>query len=42
MKGVGSAGQARLHYIDSLRVLLTGLVILLHTAITHGAVGSWY
>src|SRR5580692_5537299 len=29
-------------YIDRLRVVLTVLVILHHTAITYGAVGDWF
>jgi fucose 4-O-acetylase-like acetyltransferase len=32
----------RLYYIDNLRVFLTVLVVLHHTAITYGATGSWY
>lgn len=29
-------------YIDRLRVVMTGLVLLHHTAITYGAPGGWY
>ena len=32
----------RSHFIDHLRVLLTGLVIAHHTAITYGASGGWF
>ncbi len=32
---------ARLHYLDTLRVILICLVIAQHTAITYGASGSW-
>ncbi|MFX0181996.1 MAG: acyltransferase family protein [Candidatus Hodarchaeota archaeon] len=40
---IGSPSKAkRLHYIDNLRVFLTVLVVLHHTAITYGARGSWY
>lgn len=34
--------KERYNYIDNIRVLLTALVILHHTAITFGAPGSWY
>src|SRR6202789_4045597 len=29
-------------YIDRLRVVMTALVILHHTAITYGAIGGWF
>jgi len=32
----------RSYYIDRIRVVLTALVILHHTAITYGAPGGWY
>ncbi len=32
----------RLLFIDNLRILLTILVIMQHTMITYGALGSWY
>ena len=32
----------KIQYIDNLRVLLTVLVILHHTAICYGAPGGWY
>lgn len=32
----------RAYYIDRLRVVLTALVVLHHTAITYGAPGGWY
>jgi glucan biosynthesis protein C len=32
----------RIPYLDNLRVFLTVLVVLHHTAITYGASGSWY
>jgi glucan biosynthesis protein C len=34
--------DARLTYMDNLRVLLTVLVVLHHLAITYGAPGGWY
>src|SRR5271156_6071943 len=34
--------SSRAHYIDRIRVLLTALVVLHHTAITYGAPGGWY
>ncbi|TAG25310.1 MAG: acyltransferase [Burkholderiales bacterium] len=34
--------MTRHFYIDRLRVLLTGLVIFHHTAITYGASGGWF
>jgi glucan biosynthesis protein C len=44
-KGAGSspsAGKPRLWYLDYLKVFLTVLVVLHHTATTYGAPGSWY
>ncbi|MFX1256329.1 MAG: acyltransferase family protein [Promethearchaeota archaeon] len=32
----------RLYFVDNLRILLTILVIMHHTTITYGALGSWY
>lgn len=32
----------RIHYLDNLKVFLTVLVVLHHTAVTYGASGSWY
>lgn len=34
--------KARENYIDNIRIALTVLVILHHTAITYGAPGGWY
>src|SRR5271168_34896 len=34
--------SARAYYIDRIRVVLTALVVLHHTAITYGAPGGWY
>ncbi|MFX0027333.1 MAG: acyltransferase [Candidatus Hermodarchaeota archaeon] len=34
--------SVRMYYIDNLRILLTVLVIMLHTMITYGALGGWY
>ncbi len=34
--------QRRIAYLDNLRILVTGLVVLHHTAITYGAPGDWY
>jgi glucans biosynthesis protein C len=33
---------SRMLYIDDLRVLLISMVIVVHLAVTYGAVGSWY
>ena len=35
-------GASRAYYIDRIRVILTALVVLHHTAITYGAPGGWY
>ena len=32
----------RLSYIDSLKVLLTILVVVVHSAVTYGSEGGWY
>ena len=37
-----AAKPSRVCYIDNLRVLLAGLVVLHHLAITYGAPGNWY
>jgi peptidoglycan/LPS O-acetylase OafA/YrhL len=34
--------QSRAYYIDRIRVVLTALVVLHHSAITYGAPGGWY
>jgi hypothetical protein len=34
--------MSRAYYIDRIRVILTVLVVLHHTAITYGAPGGWY
>jgi surface polysaccharide O-acyltransferase-like enzyme len=39
---VASVKSGKLFYIDNLKILLTILVILHHTAITYGASGGWY
>lgn len=36
-----SAGQARLLYLDNLRMAVITLVVLMHMSITYGAVGDW-
>ncbi len=36
------ARAARLHYLDYLRAGVVALVFMHHTAITYGALGSWY
>ncbi|MEE4418348.1 acyltransferase family protein [Streptomyces bugieae] len=33
---------ARLFYIDNLRIVLTALVVLHHTAVTYGHIPAWY
>ncbi len=41
--GVRAPTQSRLLYVENLRILLIGLVILTHLAITYGApAGDWY
>src|ERR1700677_4912778 len=37
-----AAPMKRTYYMDRLRVVLTALVVLHHTAITYGAPGGWY
>jgi fucose 4-O-acetylase-like acetyltransferase len=38
-----NVSQPRLFFVDNLRVLMIGLVLLVHLAITYGSpVGSWY
>ena len=32
----------KIFYIDNIKVILTVLVVLHHSAITYGAPGSWY
>jgi glucan biosynthesis protein C len=34
--------RARLLYVDNLRIVLISMVVLLHLAITYGAVGDWF
>ena len=38
----GAFHGLRMLYIDNLRVLLISMVIVVHLAVTYGAVGSWY
>ena len=38
----GASHSSRMLYIDNLRVLLISMVIVVHLAVTYGAVGSWY
>lgn len=38
---VKAAAGARLAYIDTLRMVLTILVIMVHAAVTYGSLGSW-
>jgi len=38
----GSSLGSRMLFIDNLRVLLISLVVVVHLAVTYGAVGSWY
>ena len=40
--GVGAERRSRIYFLDYLRAGLVCLVILHHTAITYGAIGSWY
>ncbi|MFI9046427.1 acyltransferase family protein [Streptomyces sp. NPDC053427] len=34
--------RARMLYVDNLRILLTALVVLHHTAVTYGNIPAWY
>ena len=34
--------KTRLYFVDSLRVLLTTLVIMQHLSVAYGGVGGWY
>ncbi|MFJ9851776.1 acyltransferase family protein [Streptomyces sp. NPDC101150] len=34
--------RARLYYVDNLRIVLTALVVLHHTAVTYGNIPAWY
>ncbi|MHB6904494.1 acyltransferase family protein [Streptomyces sp. DB-54] len=34
--------RPRLHYVDNLRIALTALVVLHHTAVTYGNIPAWY
>jgi glucans biosynthesis protein C len=38
----GASHGSRILYIDNLRVLLISMVVVVHLAVTYGAVGSWY
>ena len=38
----GASHRPRMLYIDNLRILLISMVIVVHLAVTYGAVGSWY
>ncbi len=40
--GGKTAPASRAYFIDRIRVILTALVVLHHTAITYGAPGGWY
>ena len=40
--GAGTERRSRIYFLDYLRAGLVSLVILHHTAITYGAIGSWY
>ena len=40
--GAGAEHRSRIYFADYLRAGLVSLVILHHTAITYGAIGSWY
>ena len=40
--GPGTEHRSRFYFADYLRAGLVSLVILHHTAITYGAIGSWY
>jgi peptidoglycan/LPS O-acetylase OafA/YrhL len=40
--GSTGSGSSRAYYIDRIRVVLTALVVLHHSAITYGAPGGWY
>jgi peptidoglycan/LPS O-acetylase OafA/YrhL len=40
--GKTNSASSRAYYIDRIRVVLTALVVLHHSAITYGAPGGWY
>jgi hypothetical protein len=40
--GAGAERRSRIYFADYLRAGLVSLVMLHHTAITYGAIGSWY
>ncbi|MFA6450920.1 MAG: acyltransferase [bacterium] len=42
LSGSKNLATGRMEYIDNLRVLLTVLVVMHHTACTYGDVGGWY
>lgn len=35
-------GNKKIYYLDNLKVLLTGLVVMHHSFVTYGAPGGWY
>ena len=37
-----AAARSRMAYIDTLRVVLTIIVIMVHAAVTYGSVGDWF
>lgn len=43
-KLVGGAPATKPHiqFLNHLRILLTGLVVMHHSAVTHGSPGGWY
>lgn len=41
-EGGSQSTKPHIEFLDHLRILLTGLVVLHHTAITYGSPGSWY
>ncbi|MFG2207509.1 acyltransferase [Streptomyces sp. NPDC048638] len=41
-RAVARPPRARLHYVDNLRIALTALVVLHHTAVTYGNIPAWY
>ncbi len=39
---VTAQAKPRLAYIDTIRVILVALVVMVHTAVTYGSVGGWF
>jgi glucans biosynthesis protein C len=42
VKPAAAAAKPRLAYIDTIRVILVALVVMVHAAVTYGSIGSWF